>query len=274
MKVLEVEHLTRWSAFALWLAAAGFLPLRAIHPLATWLAVIGGFAGLIGIGRRSPVPWLVALREGILARRIATRARATIVGGGRVPDALVAILVGGLTWLVPLWAGAYAEKNPGLGATVFALVIYLQTALLFGRVVLGRRDPIAVTIGEDGVHLPDRGFVPYASITSASVRDDVLVMTVDGASVELGIGESGARLVRGAIASRRAKPVAPSAPEPAGFRVAAVPAELVDILRDGAQPRGERLRVAEVLRVAAPDEVERVASATADEELSKMLRTK
>jgi hypothetical protein len=272
MKVLELEDMARWCGFALWLGAAGFLPLRAIHPFASWLAITSCLVGLHGIGRRSPLQRIVEWREKRLARRIEGDARASIVGGGRVPDALVAILVGGLTWLVPLWAGAYAEKNPGLGASAFAVIIYVLTAMFFGRLVVGRRDALAVTIGEDGVHLPERGFVPYAAIASVSIRDELLVLSIDGASVELKLGESGARLISRAIALRKAKPSAPPKATTTGFRIASVPTELIETLRDGGQPRAERVRVAQVLRVAAPEEVERVADSTADEGLELILR--
>lgn len=235
-----------------------------------WFPVCALVLGIIGLHRRSPLDYLASLLERRLASQLARAGRVELMATRSVVDPLVALLGAGTLWIVPLCAGAYAYKNQS--GYVVALALLALTTIGIARLLLGRPST-ALTLGADGVRLPEHGFVPYAAIEDVRVRGEDLCIAWSGRMERITVGGT-AGVIVAEIERRRALPVTPTpkAEEVAVHaRIADVPPDLVATLRDGAASRDERVRVAEVLRVAAPAEVDRLAEETADDELAERL---
>lgn len=270
LRLRDEAFLYRRAGLIFWFGPAAWLTCSALH--LGWLPVAALIVGLLGINKHSPLGFVARRLERRLARQLARGGRAELVGTRSVVDPLVALLAAGTLWIVPLCAGAYAYKNES--GYVVAVAILALTLLGVGRLVLGR-PATALTLGVDGVRLPGHGFVPYAAIEDTRVQSDDVCVTWAGRMERFTVGGT-AGVIVSELERRRALPVAP-APSPASevavhARIADVPPDLVATLRDGAAPREERVRVAEVLRIAAPAEVDRLLEETADEELAARLR--
>ncbi|MDB4946392.1 MAG: hypothetical protein JWP97_5926 [Labilithrix sp.] len=273
VRLVGQATLARWAAFALWLGAACALPLHALHPslsVVTALLLGGGFLWLSPL---SPIPLVTRIFARRLARRLQQGGRVDLVGYRGHVEAVVALLAGGTLWTLPLFAGAYAVKHPGIVGVVIAILVLAVTTAGIGALAYGTDEDV-VTLGVDGLRIAEHGFVPYGSVTSLEVeRGRLSVRRVDGPELVLQLGTL-ADAVSADIERRRvASPEASVREVEVHSRVAAVPTdELLATLRDGRAPREERVRVAEILRATAPAEIERVAEETADEELRARIR--
>ena len=275
IRVVDAATLGRWAGLAIWFGLAALLPLRALSPTLAVFTTLGLFIGFLLVGRASPVGVIAVHLGGRLSARLARTPRVDLVVRAPRVDGLVAFLAAGALWLLPLCAGAYAVKNPGLVGIVIAIAVLALTTAGVGALVLGR-DRDVVTLGADGLRTAMWGFVPYAAITTTEVDgDDLRVRRDGGPDLLIPLGEL-AGVVAADLARRRAvhaaRPGVVAADRDVHPRVAAVPAEeLIGTLRDGTVPREERVRVADILRSAAPEEVRRLAEETADEELASFL---
>jgi len=212
------------------------MPLRALSPTLSVFTMLALLISFLGVSRMSPVGTVAVHLSGRLADRLARAPRVDLVGRAPRLDGLVAFLAAFALWVFPVFAGAYAVNNPGPIATVIAVVALALTTVVVGALAVGR-DRDVVTLGADGLRTAMWGFVPYGATTGTEVDGDDL------------------RVRREVHA-----------------RVAAIPAEeLLGTLRDGSIPREERVRVAEVLRNAAPAEIRRLAEETADDDLRELL---
>ena len=279
----------RAAAFFFWLCASAVLPAAAITNALGGFVLVALILSFAVQGRMSPIPALVAAsqRRTAKALRAAPRARVRIVAPAISP--LYGLLGGLVGWIVPTVVGGVAIEHQSFPLALVAAALLGVAAWAMHRLVFAHRRE-ALTVGLDGVAVDGHGFAAWRDVRGAGFAQVVmpagdtqpaLVLDVErGDSSEqwsIPMDEAGAKLFARELEQRReAKP-----PEvPAGlseelvtagtvpWRDAAVPVgDLVRTLRDPGAAREERVRVAELLRVHAPEEVDRFAEETADAEL-------
>lgn len=282
MRVLGAGQLLRLSLYAAWLALTSLLPsfVLGIGPFAVAAALGLVFLAARGSGglRRA----ILRAHHASVSKRLTRAGKIALRVSEPSSNPLVSLLVALVGFVAPLFAAAYAVKHPGVGPEAFMLAALLGSSVLVGRFVL-RNEDLSVVLGNDGVAVGGE-FMPYASITaiespSPSTGEDMTSVRLernDGAVTMLVVPAGIAGALAGAI-RHRMQPSSELGAEGGGDGAAGYrdfgqsTAELSATLRDGAQPREVRVRVATQLAPKAPQEIDRALTETADEELAREL---
>ncbi len=268
--------------FLTWFATAAILPVAAIGGRAAWIpAAVPALMILLiqFFGRRaSPSAWAVKLWNDHAQHRLQRAAAADVrIAAGTAGDYVLLVpLLGVMLWGVALAVGAVAYKHPSLGSEVAAFATLLGATALMNRIAYPAQSHVDMRVGADGVRDEHGAFVAYDAMPSI---EDTMVKVLyergaDRDALELMMREVGRRraLAEAAKSGNGATAVRERVAHEPSMRDNAPPIDdLVRVLHDGSAPREERVRVAELLRVHAPEEVERAALETADDEFEDQI---